>query len=189
VVDGASHALAFLGGALGQRVVPLGVDSFGQSGALDDVYRYAGISEDQMVEAALMAVDRGQQGQARRVEGPLPGAPTDGVTPPPQTLPDPQISSCCQERHEKGGGCAAIPNAFRHPGGQHRYACLAMVGGCLCPGVDDLERTAAVGAHAVLQRPLGGRDDVQVAQQAAGDGGVVGVHRMSIRAALPCRTR
>ncbi len=60
VVDGASHALAFMGGALGQRVVPLGVDSFGQSGALEDVYRYAGISEDQMVEAALMAVDRGQ---------------------------------------------------------------------------------------------------------------------------------
>ena len=33
VLDGASHALAFLGAVFGQRTVPLGMDRFGQSGA------------------------------------------------------------------------------------------------------------------------------------------------------------
>ena len=43
VQDGASHALSFLGSAFGARVVPLGVDEFGQSGTRADLYRYYAI--------------------------------------------------------------------------------------------------------------------------------------------------
>ena len=38
VADGASHALSFLGGVFGAPVVPLGVDKFGQSGTIPDLY-------------------------------------------------------------------------------------------------------------------------------------------------------
>ena len=37
---GASHTLGFLGAAFGAPVVPLGVDGFGQSGTIGDLYRY-----------------------------------------------------------------------------------------------------------------------------------------------------
>ena len=57
VIDGASHALTFLGGAFGVPVVPLGVDSFGQSGTIADLYAYAGIDADHIVEAALLALN------------------------------------------------------------------------------------------------------------------------------------
>lgn len=57
VLDGASHALSFLGGAFGQPVVPLGVDVFGQSGARADLYRYAGIDADHIVNGALLALE------------------------------------------------------------------------------------------------------------------------------------
>ncbi len=56
VLDGASHALAFLGSVFGQRVVPLGVDVFGQSGLRSDLYAYAGIDADHIVNAALLAL-------------------------------------------------------------------------------------------------------------------------------------
>jgi pyruvate dehydrogenase E1 component len=57
VADGASHALAFLGGVFGAPVVPLGVDSFGQSGTVPDLYAYAGIDAEHIFEAALLALD------------------------------------------------------------------------------------------------------------------------------------
>jgi pyruvate dehydrogenase E1 component len=43
VIDGHSHALAFIGGALGVTQAALGVDDFGQSGARGDLYRHYGI--------------------------------------------------------------------------------------------------------------------------------------------------
>ncbi|HEY2995911.1 MAG TPA: pyruvate dehydrogenase [Methylomirabilota bacterium] len=52
VLDGHSHALAFLGGALGVPQLALGVDSFGQSGARHDLYRHYGIDADAIVRAA-----------------------------------------------------------------------------------------------------------------------------------------
>jgi pyruvate dehydrogenase E1 component len=58
VFDGASHALAFLGAVFGQRTVPLGMDRFGQSGARADLYNYAGIDADHVVNAALVALGR-----------------------------------------------------------------------------------------------------------------------------------
>jgi pyruvate dehydrogenase E1 component len=59
VLDGASHALAFLGAVFGQRTVPLGVDRFGQSGARADLYAYAGIDAAHIVNAALQALALG----------------------------------------------------------------------------------------------------------------------------------
>ena len=43
VLDGHSHALAFIGSALGVSQLALGVDHFGQSGARRDLYRHYGI--------------------------------------------------------------------------------------------------------------------------------------------------
>jgi pyruvate dehydrogenase E1 component len=56
VIDGASHALAFLGSAIGSRSVPLGVDAFGQTGSQPEVYAEYGISADAIVTAALVAL-------------------------------------------------------------------------------------------------------------------------------------
>jgi pyruvate dehydrogenase E1 component len=58
-MDGASHALSFLGGAFGSPVVPLGVDRFGQSGRIADLYADAGIDADHLIEAALLAIEFG----------------------------------------------------------------------------------------------------------------------------------
>ena len=57
VLDGASHTLGFLGAAFGAPVVPLGMDRFGQSGTIADLYASAGIDTDHIVEAALLALD------------------------------------------------------------------------------------------------------------------------------------
>ena len=57
VADAASHAMSFVGGVFGAPVVPLGVDTFGQSGTIPDLYRYAGIDADHIVEAAILALE------------------------------------------------------------------------------------------------------------------------------------
>lgn len=57
VIDGASHSLAFLGGCLGVSTVPLGVDRFGQTGSLADVYEAYDISPDAIATAALIALE------------------------------------------------------------------------------------------------------------------------------------
>ena len=56
VLDGASHAFAFLGAAFGQRLVPLGVDRFGQSGTRGELYAEMGIDAPHIVNAALIAL-------------------------------------------------------------------------------------------------------------------------------------
>jgi pyruvate dehydrogenase E1 component len=57
VQDGASHGLAFLGSVYGAPVVPLGVDQWGQSGSRADLYEYAGIDVDEIVNAAMLALE------------------------------------------------------------------------------------------------------------------------------------
>jgi len=52
VLDGHSHALAFLGGALGVPQLALGVDMFGQSRTRRDLYRHYGIDTEAIVGAA-----------------------------------------------------------------------------------------------------------------------------------------
>ena len=56
VHDAASHALSWLGSALGTRQYPLGVDRFGESGTIADLYAVTGISTGNIVNAALIAV-------------------------------------------------------------------------------------------------------------------------------------
>lgn len=62
VADAASHSLSFIGGAFGAPVVPLGVDTFGQSGAIPDLYAAGGIDANHIVEAAILALDLGGAG-------------------------------------------------------------------------------------------------------------------------------
>jgi pyruvate dehydrogenase E1 component len=54
VLDGHSHALAFLGSALGVPQMALGVDTFGQSGVRADLYRHYGVDADAVVRAACV---------------------------------------------------------------------------------------------------------------------------------------
>ena len=57
VLDGASHTLAFLGGAFGAPVVPLGTDKFGQTGTIPDLYAVMGIDTRHIIEAALLTME------------------------------------------------------------------------------------------------------------------------------------
>jgi pyruvate dehydrogenase E1 component len=52
VLDGHPHALAFLSSVNDTPLAPLGVDDFGQSGDVDDLYRYFGIDPETIVGAA-----------------------------------------------------------------------------------------------------------------------------------------
>jgi pyruvate dehydrogenase E1 component len=52
VLDGHSHALAFIGAALGAPQLALGVDDFGQSGARADLYRHYGLDAPAIADAA-----------------------------------------------------------------------------------------------------------------------------------------
>ena len=57
VIDGASHSLAFLGGAVGARQVALGVDRFGQCGSLAALYDHHELSPDAIAGAAIAALE------------------------------------------------------------------------------------------------------------------------------------
>jgi pyruvate dehydrogenase E1 component len=57
VLDGHPHALAFLATINQVPVISLGVTRFGQSGGIEDVYRYHAIDTDSIMAAALDLVD------------------------------------------------------------------------------------------------------------------------------------
>ncbi len=57
VLDGHPHTLAFLAGINQTRAAHLGVNTFGQSGDLESVYRHHGIDADAIVGAALDVLD------------------------------------------------------------------------------------------------------------------------------------
>ncbi|MEO0492098.1 MAG: 1-deoxy-D-xylulose-5-phosphate synthase N-terminal domain-containing protein [Actinomycetota bacterium] len=57
VQDAASHSLAWIGSALGVRQIALGVDRFGESGRIKDLYDVVGISADHIVNAGLLAAE------------------------------------------------------------------------------------------------------------------------------------
>ena len=61
VSDSHPATLSWLGGVSEHRVVPLGVDRFGQSGDLPDLYRYYGIDQDAIIDAAARACLRESQ--------------------------------------------------------------------------------------------------------------------------------
>lgn len=52
VMDGHPATLSWIGGVCGHRTVPLGVEHFGQTGTVDDLYRHFGIDADAIVAAA-----------------------------------------------------------------------------------------------------------------------------------------
>ena len=56
VHDAASHTMAWLGSALGVPAVSLGVDSFGQSGTVHDLYRVHDLDSGSIVNGALAAL-------------------------------------------------------------------------------------------------------------------------------------
>ena len=58
VCDAHSGTLGWLGSVAGHRIYPLGVDAFGQSGDLQDLYRHYGIDSDAILDAAARACIR-----------------------------------------------------------------------------------------------------------------------------------
>ena len=56
VLDGHPAAHGWLGAVRGQRVVPLGVDHFGQSGDIPDLYREYGLDTDAILDACAQAL-------------------------------------------------------------------------------------------------------------------------------------
>jgi pyruvate dehydrogenase E1 component len=52
LLDGAPASLSWLGGVAGHRVSPLGIERFGQTGTLPDLYREYRLDADAIVEAA-----------------------------------------------------------------------------------------------------------------------------------------
>jgi pyruvate dehydrogenase E1 component len=56
VLDGHPATLAWLGGVRGQRVEALGVDRFGQTGDIPDLYRAYGLDTDAILDAAAAAL-------------------------------------------------------------------------------------------------------------------------------------
>ncbi len=57
VIDGHPQSLAFLGGALHCRAINLGVDAFGQSGSVPELYRNFGIDAEGIASATLSFFD------------------------------------------------------------------------------------------------------------------------------------
>jgi pyruvate dehydrogenase E1 component len=58
VLDGHPAALSWLGAVRRQRVAPLGVERFGQSGDIPDLYRAYGLDAEAIVAAAAEALLR-----------------------------------------------------------------------------------------------------------------------------------
>ena len=57
VHDASPHAMGWLGAAVGRPVIPLGVDEFGQSGTIHDLYALHDLSAGMVANAALAALD------------------------------------------------------------------------------------------------------------------------------------
>ena len=59
VIDGPPATLSWLGGVRGSRVSALGMDHFGQSGDLPDLYRTYGLDVEAILDAAAASLDYG----------------------------------------------------------------------------------------------------------------------------------
>ncbi len=66
VLDGHPTTLSWLGGVCGHRVVPLGVEHFGQTGELAELYRHYRIDAEAIVAAAQSLAPRRQLHAVRR---------------------------------------------------------------------------------------------------------------------------
>jgi pyruvate dehydrogenase E1 component len=56
VIDGPPATLSWLGGVMGHRVRALGVETFGQSGEIDDLYRVYRLDAEAILDAAASAL-------------------------------------------------------------------------------------------------------------------------------------
>ena len=56
VLDGHPLALSWLGSVRGQRVVPLGIESFGQSGDIPDLYRTYKLDTAAIIDAVARSI-------------------------------------------------------------------------------------------------------------------------------------
>ena len=56
VMDGHPLALSWLGSVRGQRVVPLGIERFGQSGDIPDLYRTYGLDAAAIIDAVARSI-------------------------------------------------------------------------------------------------------------------------------------
>jgi len=56
VHDAASHHLSWIGSVFGARTVPIGVDQFGQSGSIRDLYQLFDLLPEQIANAAFVAL-------------------------------------------------------------------------------------------------------------------------------------
>ncbi len=63
VLDGHPATLAWMGGVVGHDIAALGVDAFGQSGNLQDLYRTYGIDTDAILDGAAAVITKRMQRQ------------------------------------------------------------------------------------------------------------------------------
>ncbi|SEL46869.1 pyruvate dehydrogenase E1 component [Roseovarius azorensis] len=68
VIDGHPATLSWLGSVRGHQTIPLGVEHFGQTGTIGDLYRHFGIDCDSIV-SRIRALTGGRQGTLRVVGG------------------------------------------------------------------------------------------------------------------------
>ncbi|WP_434058512.1 transketolase-like TK C-terminal-containing protein [Coralliovum pocilloporae] len=61
VVDGHPATLSWLGAVAGHRTIPLGVEHFGQTGTIGDLYQHFGINRDSIVQQAHGALQTGAE--------------------------------------------------------------------------------------------------------------------------------
>ena len=57
IQDASSHAMSWLGSVFGQPVVPIGVDRFGESGTINELYESFGLLPDQIVNSGIAATN------------------------------------------------------------------------------------------------------------------------------------
>jgi pyruvate dehydrogenase E1 component len=88
VLDGHPHTLSFLATVNQVPHTALGVAQFGQSGSIDDLYRYNGIDADSIIRAALdLAPLRTLGARIRAALDLAPLGPWAPVSAPPWTWP------------------------------------------------------------------------------------------------------
>lgn len=63
--DASSHAMSWLGSTLGVSQISLGVDVFGQSGTIPDLYRVNNLDSDSIVKAAIFAIAKQEANRHR----------------------------------------------------------------------------------------------------------------------------
>ena len=56
IIDAHSSSLAWIGSVLGHRVYPMGLSKFGQSGELDEIYKYTNIDFKSIIDRIAKSI-------------------------------------------------------------------------------------------------------------------------------------